>query len=54
MLRAEGVAVDGDAMGELYVDFSVWGWFPRRLPGEEGSSSEDADGDGDGQGEAQV
>ena len=27
-LREEGVEVDTDAMGEFYVDFARYGWFP--------------------------
>lgn len=27
-LRNEGVQVDEDSMGEFYVDFSRYGWFP--------------------------
>lgn len=48
-LEAEGVTVSRDAMGELSVDFTEFGWFPRRLPSAEGegSSSEDYDDDGD-------
>lgn len=35
-LREEGVQVTTDSMGEMYVDFSVYGWFPRMLPSEVG------------------
>lgn len=28
VLREEGVEVDTDAMGEFYVDFARYGWFP--------------------------
>lgn len=35
-LRAEGVTVSTDALGELSVDFSEFGWFPDVLPSEEG------------------
>ncbi|RJE17556.1 MGMT family [Aspergillus sclerotialis] len=31
-LRAEGVNVTTDAMGEMHVDFGVYGWFPLDLP----------------------
>lgn len=31
-LRAEGVNVTTDAMGEMYVDFAAYGWFPLDLP----------------------
>ncbi|KAM5343214.1 hypothetical protein ACJ41O_014180 [Fusarium nematophilum] len=34
-LRAEGVQVTENAMGELSVDFSSYGWFPDTLPSEE-------------------
>ncbi|KAJ5594683.1 uncharacterized protein N7459_000891 [Penicillium hispanicum] len=34
-LREEGVKVTSDTMGEMYVDFSRYGWFPRQLPSEE-------------------
>lgn len=36
MLREEGVDVDVDSMGEFYVDLNRFGWFPDRLPSEEG------------------
>lgn len=34
-LRLEGVDVTSDSMGEMYVDFSRYGWFPKHLPSEE-------------------
>ncbi|KAI1349400.1 MGMT family protein [Xylaria sp. FL0043] len=34
-LRAEGVTVSTDAMGQLSVDFAEYGWFPEILPSEE-------------------
>ncbi|KAJ5885433.1 hypothetical protein N7495_009943 [Penicillium taxi] len=34
-LRLEGVVVENDSMGEMYVDFSRFGWFPKMLPSEE-------------------
>lgn len=34
VLRGEGVEVKRDAMGEFYVDFSRFGWFPSELPSE--------------------
>ena len=34
-LSAEGVEVTRGNLGERVVDFSVWGWFPDDLPGEE-------------------
>lgn len=33
--------VDEDAMGEYYVDFAQYGWFPDRLPSEEGEEEEE-------------
>lgn len=33
-LRAEGVAVESGALGELIVDFAEYGWFPDVLPSE--------------------
>ncbi|OXV08387.1 hypothetical protein Egran_03849 [Elaphomyces granulatus] len=47
ILRQEGVSVEEDGMGEFHVDFGHYGWFPDRLPSEEGVSSVgDEDGDG--------
>ncbi|KAE8381990.1 6-O-methylguanine DNA methyltransferase [Aspergillus bertholletiae] len=37
-LRHEGVEVETDAMGEFYVDFGRYGWFPSILPSEEEGS----------------
>ncbi|KAF3402083.1 Alkyltransferase-like protein 1 [Penicillium rolfsii] len=34
-LIQEGVEVTRDSMGEIYVDFSRYGWFPKMLPSEE-------------------
>jgi methylated-DNA-protein-cysteine methyltransferase-like protein len=42
-LRQEGVEVGADSMGDFYVDFARYGWFPDRLPGEESDDSEDGD-----------
>lgn len=42
-LRQEGVEVDSDSMGDFYVDFARYGWFPDHLPGEESGDSEDED-----------
>jgi methylated-DNA-protein-cysteine methyltransferase related protein len=28
-------------MGEMYVDFSRYGWFPRQLPSEENQGEDD-------------
>ncbi|OQE47478.1 hypothetical protein PENCOP_c001G09048 [Penicillium coprophilum] len=33
-LSQEGVEVTTDSMGEIYVDFSRYGWFPSELPSE--------------------
>ncbi|KAJ5384239.1 Winged helix-turn-helix transcription repressor DNA-binding [Penicillium concentricum] len=33
-LAQEGVEVTTDSMGEMYVDFSRYGWFPGELPSE--------------------
>ncbi|KUJ18184.1 DNA binding methylated-DNA--cysteine S-methyltransferase [Mollisia scopiformis] len=35
VLRGEGVTVNSGSLGELLVDFSEYGWFPRQLPSEE-------------------
>ncbi|KAI0593324.1 6-O-methylguanine DNA methyltransferase [Biscogniauxia sp. FL1348] len=46
-LQAEGVAVTRGALGELEVDLDEYGWFPPRLPSEEGQgggSEDDDDG----------
>ncbi|KAL2868945.1 MGMT family protein [Aspergillus lucknowensis] len=42
-LREEGVEVTSDSMGEFYVDFSRFGWFPAELPSE---AAEDEADDG--------
>ncbi|PYI11924.1 DNA binding methylated-DNA--cysteine S-methyltransferase [Aspergillus sclerotiicarbonarius CBS 121057] len=61
VLRGEGVEVSEDAMGELYVDFGRFGWFPDVLPSEEGLDSDgdsnsngNGDGDGDGNGDGDM
>lgn len=43
-LRAEGVEVN-DARGveDMTVDFGRFGWFPKRLPGEESDSEDEQD-----------
>lgn len=46
-LRAEGVTVTENAMGELLVDFGEFGWFPRVLPSE-ASEGGGLEGDEDG------
>ncbi|PGH10728.1 hypothetical protein AJ79_05319 [Helicocarpus griseus UAMH5409] len=40
-LEAEGVEVHVDRMGEYSVELGRFGWFPDRLPGEEGSDEEE-------------
>lgn len=34
-LRTEGVTVTTGPLGELYVDFAEYGWFPDILPSED-------------------
>lgn len=34
VLQQEGVVVTTGSLGELQVDFGVYGWFPRQLPSE--------------------
>lgn len=41
-LEAEGVVVTTGALGELMVDFAEYGWFPRRLPSEEGDGLDES------------
>jgi len=47
VLRREGVPVSTGNMGELTVDFSEYGWFPRQLPSDEaaGVSMDSDDGE---------
>jgi methylated-DNA-protein-cysteine methyltransferase related protein len=48
-LRHEGVTVDQDAMGDFSIDLQRYGWFPDRLPSEEGEESDsESDSAGDG------
>lgn len=50
-LRAEGVSVVPNEMGELRVDLARYGWFPSRLPSEAaeaGSVADDQEEDGQG------
>ncbi|CAM1510617.1 Fc.00g009520.m01.CDS01 [Cosmosporella sp. VM-42] len=45
-LRAEGVEVQTNALGEMSVDFSEYGWFPKSLPSggdEDEESSSDTE-----------
>ncbi|EPE08251.1 mgmt family protein [Ophiostoma piceae UAMH 11346] len=44
-LRDEGVEVTQDAMGELKVDLTQYGWFPRQLPSETTIDGDDDDDD---------
>ena len=44
-LRAEGIQVTANEMGEMRVDLARYGWFPSELPSEAGGRD---DGDGDG------
>ncbi|KAF4966423.1 hypothetical protein FZEAL_10661 [Fusarium zealandicum] len=41
-LQAEGVQVTSNAMGELSVDFSEFGWFPEALPSEDNGDEEES------------
>ncbi|CRG88621.1 methylated-DNA-protein-cysteine methyltransferase related protein [Talaromyces islandicus] len=43
-LRHEGVEVSQDAMGDYYIDMHRYGWFPSRLPSEDGET-EDSEGE---------
>ena len=44
-LRAEGVQVIPNEMGELRVDLVRYGWFPSRLPSEAAEAGSGSDGD---------
>ncbi|KAK8862541.1 6-O-methylguanine DNA methyltransferase [Apiospora arundinis] len=44
-LEAEGVEVSTGSLGELSVDFSLYGWFPRSLPSEADELDDDDDQD---------
>ena len=39
-LQQEGVVVSTGSLGELTVDFTVYGWFPASLPSEETETTE--------------
>jgi hypothetical protein len=43
-LLAEGVEVGRGALGERTVDFSIYGWFPDRLPSDEEEDDEEDEG----------
>ncbi|KAL4787142.1 6-O-methylguanine DNA methyltransferase [Aspergillus varians] len=48
-LLGEGVEVVSDSLGEFYVDFARFGWFPEELPSEvEGAHDDDDDDLDDG------
>ncbi|KAI9700678.1 MAG: hypothetical protein M1836_002047 [Candelina mexicana] len=44
-LRREGVRVSRGSLGELTVDFGIYGWFPSILPSE---AAEESDSDDEG------
>lgn len=39
-LQQEGVTVETGSLGEAWVNLGEYGWFPRRLPSEEGGDSD--------------
>lgn len=41
-------------MGDFYVDMTRYGWFPARLPSEEGESDSESESDSDTQGEGET
>ncbi len=47
-LQREGVRVHTDSMSEFSIDLGEYGWFPDRLPGEEGSSNSSSDAEDNG------
>lgn len=48
-LRAEGIQVTANEMGEMRVDLARYGWFPSELPSEAGGGGdEDEDGSAPG------
>ena len=61
-LRAEGIEVMVDALGELSVDLDRYGWFPRQLPsaasggrhGAQEGDDEEASSDGELQAEKEL
>lgn len=46
-LAEEGVDVTTDSMGEMYINFTTYGWFPKRLPSEEGQVDSQDDSEDD-------
>lgn len=49
-LRAEGIQVTPNEMGELRVDLGRYGWFPSRLPSDGGGSGSASGGEDGGDG----
>ncbi|KAL2818651.1 MGMT family protein [Aspergillus granulosus] len=45
-LRGEGIEVTSDSMGEFYVDFSRYGWFPVELESEDDEKDENDNAEG--------
>ncbi|KAK6543306.1 hypothetical protein TWF694_000062 [Orbilia ellipsospora] len=43
VLRGEGVTVNTDRQGQLWVDLKEFGWFPKVLPSRIGEEDEDED-----------
>ena len=44
-LRQERVTVDDGSLGELSIDFTIYGWFPYRLPSEGAGDNNGSDED---------
>lgn len=44
-IEAEGVQVTRGSLGEYLIDFSIYGWFPDRLPSD--LSEDDGDNEDD-------
>ncbi|KAJ5219604.1 hypothetical protein N7468_008808 [Penicillium chermesinum] len=40
-LREEGVEITTGSLNEYHISFSRYGWFPKKLPSEEGGNSDD-------------
>ncbi|KAG6017908.1 hypothetical protein E4U54_001236 [Claviceps lovelessii] len=47
-LRADGVQVTRGALGEMTVDFAVYGWFPGMLPSEAADEVDEEEDGADG------
>ena len=43
-LRQERVIVNAGSLGELSIDFAIYGWFPSRLPSEGAGENGSDDG----------